>query len=78
MLLYILFIIVLLFLWLNDSDIEYIESSNYTLTTNENGGYDIVYFTEVNVQETTYVSILNNVNYLAEIKNLYKQISLTC
>jgi hypothetical protein len=64
------------YLPLNDPDIEYIDMENYTLATNENGGYDIIYFTEINVQETTYVSILNNSNYLAQIKNLYKQIEL--
>jgi hypothetical protein len=60
----------------NDPDIVYIEEQNYSLIPNENGGYDIIYFTEINVPETTYVSIKNNIAYLAEIKNLYKQIEL--
>ncbi len=61
---------------LEDPSIQYIETGNYTLQPNQDGGYDIIYFTEINVLETTYVSIKSSLNYLCEIKNLYKQIEL--
>lgn len=60
----------------NDPIISYIETGNYTLTPNVIDGFDVVYFFEVNVSESTFVSIKNTVNFIAEIRNLYKQIEL--
>jgi hypothetical protein len=61
---------------LDDPNIVYLETGNYALLLNENGGYNLVYFMEINVFETTNVSIKNAINYLIDIKNLYKQIEL--
>lgn len=56
--------------------IEILSKNNFDVQLNANNLLDLVYFIEVNIREVDYNSIKNTNNYIYNIKNFYKQISL--
>ena len=56
--------------------INILNENNFDVQLNTNNLYDIVYFRKVNIREADYNSIKNTNNFICNIKNFYKQISL--
>lgn len=56
--------------------INILEENNFDVQLNTNNLYNVVYFRKINIREADYNSIKNTNNYICNIKNLYKQISL--
>jgi Family of unknown function (DUF5901) len=56
--------------------INILEEKNFDVQLNADNLYDIVYFRKLNIREVDYNSIKNTNNFVYNIKNLYKQISL--
>lgn len=61
----------------SESDlIDILNENNFDVQINSNNLYDIVYFRKLNIREADYISIKNTNNFVCNIKNYHKQISL--
>jgi Family of unknown function (DUF5901) len=56
--------------------VDILNENNFDVQINNNNLYNIVYFRKINIREADYNSIKNTNNFICNIKNLYKQISL--
>jgi hypothetical protein len=61
---------------LDAPEVQYLEQKNFSLETDQYGNYNVIHYEEIEVTEAVYVSVKNTLNYLAEIKNMYKEIDL--
>ncbi len=56
--------------------INILNDKNFDVQLNSNNLYDLIYFNKINIREVDYNSIKNTNNFVYNIKNFYKQISL--
>lgn len=56
--------------------ISILQQDNFHVIVNNNNGFDLVYFQEVNVRFSFFNTIVNTNNYIVRVNNFYKQIPL--
>jgi hypothetical protein len=56
--------------------IDILNDKNYDVQLNNNNIYDLIHFQVMNIRQVDYDSIINTTNFICNIKNYYKQISL--